>query len=209
MKMITIVEFQGIKCSARSFQMELELKQMMVLNQTDLFEKCILGAKQSGHSHPNSSPDEKQSVNENLAIIHKIENENTTDSSITLENTFANENIEEPINDLKNENENEVNTTDIPSDFTTLTEFEIDLDKMNDVETVQIKNRNDVYYEMYIEARKKAKMARKIALEAYLEAKHIKNLYKLDDIESESESETSEPDIDDDTEKKENIGQLN
>ena len=40
--LITILEVQGIKCSARSFQIEIEVKQMMTLNPTDLFEKCII-----------------------------------------------------------------------------------------------------------------------------------------------------------------------
>jgi hypothetical protein len=40
---VTIIEVQGIKCSARSFQIELEVKQMMVVKSNDeLFEKCLL-----------------------------------------------------------------------------------------------------------------------------------------------------------------------
>ena len=42
---------------------------------------------------------------------------------------------------------------------------------------------------MYKEARRKAKMARDLALSSYLEAKRIKNTYMLDDIE---DSETSD-----------------
>lgn len=44
---ITILEIQGIKCSARSFQIEIEIKQMLVLRQTNLFEKCILSSGQN------------------------------------------------------------------------------------------------------------------------------------------------------------------
>jgi len=39
---MTILEIQGIKCSAKSFQIEIELKQMMVLQSTNIFEKCII-----------------------------------------------------------------------------------------------------------------------------------------------------------------------
>ena len=42
-QIITIVEIQGIKCSSRSFQVEIEVKQMMVLKPSNLFERCILG----------------------------------------------------------------------------------------------------------------------------------------------------------------------
>ena len=39
---MTILEIQGIKCSSKSFQIEIELKQMMVFKPTNLFEKCFL-----------------------------------------------------------------------------------------------------------------------------------------------------------------------
>jgi hypothetical protein len=38
---LSILEIQGIKCSSRSFQIEYEIKQMLVLNPVDLFEKCV------------------------------------------------------------------------------------------------------------------------------------------------------------------------
>ena len=44
---ITILEIQGIKCSARSFQIEIEIKQMLVMRQNNLFEKCILAPRKS------------------------------------------------------------------------------------------------------------------------------------------------------------------
>ena len=61
-------------------------------------------------------------------------------------------------------------------------EIQLNLVEITDNETFQIKKRNDVYYEMYREARKKAKIARDLALSSYLEAKRIKNTYMLDDI---------------------------
>jgi hypothetical protein len=42
---------------------------------------------------------------------------------------------------------------------------------------------------MYREARRKAKIARDLALSAYLEAKRIKNTYMLNDIEDSDESD--------------------
>ena len=51
---------------------------------------------------------------------------------------------------------------------------------------------------MYIEARRKAKIARDLALTAFLEAKRIKNTYMLDDIidsDDDSDYETDEEDI--------------
>lgn len=38
---LTILEIQGIKCSARSFQIEIEIKQMLVMKPDNLFDRCI------------------------------------------------------------------------------------------------------------------------------------------------------------------------
>ena len=67
-------------------------------------------------------------------------------------------------------------------------EIDFDLDKLPS-EEVQLKPRNDIYYEMYKEARKKAKMARDLALSSYLEAKKIKNTYMLEKIDDSDNSE--------------------
>jgi len=49
---------------------------------------------------------------------------------------------------------------------------------------VKLKNPNEVYMEIYKQARRKAKEAKKHAIQSYLEAKRIKSLYLLDEIES-------------------------
>ena len=60
----------------------------------------------------------------------------------------------------------------------------------NTLETLQLKNPNQVYYEIYQKARENAKEAKKNAIVAYLEMKNIKKTYMLDDIDdSDSEFE--------------------
>jgi len=44
--MITILEIQGVRCSAKSFQIDIELKQIMVLKPVNIFEKCIIKSKE-------------------------------------------------------------------------------------------------------------------------------------------------------------------
>jgi hypothetical protein len=63
----------------------------------------------------------------------------------------------------------------------------LDLDETAD--TVALKERKELYYQMYEEARQKAKVARDLALSAYLEVKRIKNTYMLDDIADSDESD--------------------
>jgi uncharacterized protein YjbI with pentapeptide repeats len=63
----------------------------------------------------------------------------------------------------------------------------------NDVsDSISLKNPNEVYYEMYKNARDKAKQCRKQAVEAYLEAKQIKTKYMLDDLDDLDESDESD-----------------
>jgi hypothetical protein len=61
-------------------------------------------------------------------------------------------------------------------------EIELPLEDLSNNDTIFIKKRNDVYYEMYREALQKAKLAKNVALASYLEAKRIKNTYMLTDL---------------------------
>ena len=81
-------------------------------------------------------------------------------------------------------------------EFTDMTELmDADLEIKTD-ECVKIKPANDIYYELYRVAKEKARTARKMAFDAYLEVKKIKKTYMLDDSDSDfsnsSESEKSE-----------------
>jgi hypothetical protein len=76
---------------------------------------------------------------------------------------------------------------EITTDIQDLTNVDISLD--NSLETITLKKPNQVYYEIYNEARKKAKECKKAAIIAYLEAKNIKKTYML---ESDSESDGSD-----------------
>jgi len=81
--------------------------------------------------------------------------------------------LNEPVNDSNNE----------------LKEFCFNTNLENTLETMTLKKPNQVYYDLYKEARTKAKAAKKAAIIAYLEAKNIKKTYMLDDILDENESE--------------------
>jgi hypothetical protein len=63
-----------------------------------------------------------------------------------------------------------------------------------------LKKPNDIYYEIYNAAKEKARTARKIAFDAYLEVKKIKKTYMLDDSDSDfSNSSGSDSDSDNDS----------
>ena len=67
-------------------------------------------------------------------------------------------------------------------------------------ESISIKNPLEVYYAMYRAAKKRAIEAKKIALEAYLDAKNIKNIYNLNlaDDDDDDDDDIHDDDADDD-----------
>lgn len=199
--LMSILEIQGIKCSSRSFQIDFEIKQMMVLNPVDLFEKCIITKKNTSSEFIPSKP------KNNLEEITD-NNNNTIISTISIADTEHVKNLEEEIEkkeyiediEKKGEKENnediqeQENKNDILnlgiSNKNELCEIDISIPSVDTEEDiVHLKKRNDVYYEMYSSAKRKAKLARKYALSAYLEAKRIKNTYLLDEILDEDESD--------------------
>ena len=58
---------------------------------------------------------------------------------------------------------------------------DLNLDK-NDTTLLTLKKPNQVYFELYKEARNKAKQAKKNAILVYLEAKNIKKTYMIENI---------------------------
>ena len=63
-----------------------------------------------------------------------------------------------------------------------LSEVIMNINLENTLESIKLKKPNQVYFELYVEARKKAKLAKKNAILAYLEAKNIKKTYMLENI---------------------------
>jgi len=211
MSVITILEIQGIKCSSKNFQIEIELKQMLVVKPVDLFDKCILKPK-NRVSEPNNimidhQSFEKEIINTSINAVPFEENNRKIQDNIISEKEDIKDNskeitdsdsdnsylgkdseIEQNINETTNNNiiiETPIQITD------ELTEINFDLDEITDIEPLKIKARDDLYYQMYREARQKAKLAKDLALSAYLEARDIKNKYMLEDV-SDSDSDISD-----------------
>jgi len=184
---ITVLEIQGIKCSARSFQIEMEIKQLMTLEPVNLFENCLINVH-----HPVTKqitvPDEIEPMEEiseqhlEETELNDIPNEETIqlheDKTESLEETDVKQSIEEIPLEVDTNSTNELDNL----------EFTVDLEKL-DQKSVILKPHNDIYYERYKEARKRALIAKNIALQAFLDAKEIKHKYDLDDIDDESDEE--------------------
>ena len=94
-------------------------------------------------------------------------------------------------NEIKNDANIFIDTNYSNKDSLEEININLDLDEIDKEDIVQLKKRNDVYYEMYNDAMNKAKTARDLALSNYLEAKRIKNTYLLiDDNDDDDENFT-------------------
>ena len=235
---MSVLEIKGIKCSATSFQIEMEIKQMMIMKPEDLFDKCLFRTNISMMTpsssitqeveNANLQPEVDESVNETSIQVEEPqdttnellneskeqEKQEETNQEVLVEDVEENEEeiilknedpgeepLEQPENTLEtldnqemNENSSDEEIKDsseivIPQDNSELQEIEVSLDEIPEEESFAIKNKDNVYYQMYKEAKSKAKVARDLAISSYLEAKRIKNLYMLNDTSDSDDSD--------------------
>ena len=251
---ISILEIQGIKFTTRNFQIEIELKQVMVLDNEPLFDNCLIKFNKGlpilkeptilkgftgtnindelnieTHDKIYSGKETKIDLEKNydksnnileelepIDIMIDSEGEDTNNKNVTdlnVNNEMELTDYEMEVNGQNEIDENKIDKNEIEKnntkeeninlDFEDLTEDieeksdelkeinNFDLSLGNNTETMQLKKPNQVYFELYKEARNKAKIAKKNALLAYLEAKNIKKTYMIENLND------SDSDIDD------------
>jgi hypothetical protein len=206
---ISILEIQGIKFTSRNFQIDIELRQAMVLDNEPLFDNCLIKTHNSSKNiRIQEVKNNEDSLEENIGAIDSIITNSEPVSKIPSEMEMEMEmemdlgkeleltNYESQKNEdgQQEEDNNEINLDihELPieelEDDTELKEMVLTNSLEDDLETITLKKPNEVYYQLYKEAREKAKSAKKIAIIAYLEAKNIKKTYMIDSLD-ESESD--------------------
>lgn len=204
-EIIGILEILGIKFSARSFQIEIELKQLMKINSDKIFNNCKI------NTDVNKIPKKESIENHIIEKIEEAPKSNTTVETldvkdldlneIKIENDSDNEEIKESDkqseNLAKKEEVEDINIEPIPllindNENSGLLEIDIGDDNFNtndngEIEPLKLKESNEVYLELYREAKKKAKEAKRNAIIAYLEAKNIKNTFMIKNMDEDSD----------------------
>jgi hypothetical protein len=199
---VSIIEILGIKFTARNFQIDIELKQSMVTSNDDLFSNCLIRPKKNVEFQVKNENENKQDtpvVSEpteqhetNIELLERLSNsilkEETSDNldnsetDVMLQADEGNSDVEVEIVDVCDVNDSEEGLREIDFD-------ELDLN-VDSLESVSLKKPNQVYYEMYKNAREKAKEMKAQCITAFLEAKNIKNTYMLEDIDTDSDDDT-------------------
>lgn len=214
---LAVLEFQGVRCGVRSFQFEIELKQILIVEPEKIFEKCVIANVRKDVvdaekiSSIKAQVDTAEDTAEDTADVRDLETTIATaptiepvsaDAEIT-ETLFAFSAIEPstqensktncPIEIMDNTHQNTVEDCSKPSGMDLVDVIPLDnfIDASSDEPPIRLKSRNDVYYKLYKETRQRARDAKREALSNYLEAKRIKTTYLLEDV-SDSDSDLEE-----------------
>lgn len=234
-QIIPLIEIKGVKFSSKSFQIDIALKQTMVMDDEQPLNNCLIKVNNAANNtdtdtdntvrleiteHDTSKPIvDKNVIISNDTKLEIAENtEDTTNIVSGTENTEDTPNIvsgtenivsgtENTVSDIENtlsdtEDTEEVSGTEGIEDNTDniplltlvgLEEVDINTDDIEYLEenekTINLISQNDQYVELWEEARRKAKQARKAAIGAHLDAKKIKAKHMLENLDDDSDDD--------------------
>ena len=209
---ISILEVRGVKFSQRSFQIDFNLKQIMLLNTQEQFNKCIIKPYDDDTLENNETiadnnlensviENKKEHLDDNINNINNVLNvidsvkDNQVDNKIDDKIDNQVDNQVDNDYDINKNSHDDNNTNELNIETNDLSELEIIDDnilnslveskekKKNNNKTITLKKPNEVYLDLYKEARKEAKEAKKNAISAFLKAKKIKDTYSLEEID--------------------------
>lgn len=214
-KIIPLIEILGVKFTSRSFQLEISLKQIMIIQEKNILDNCLIKRSSNVSVSSETNTTEPKLIEKNNLKLESVEEEKNVDNNIVTESN-ENEQIIDDTHDDKDELEIQVETnlekdkkdeenhvneeqidqnlehevlSDIEEKENDYNLEEVSIDYNDDDQSINLKKPNEVYMEIWREARKKAKLARKTAIDAYLEAKNIKTTYMLNEIDNDSDDE--------------------
>lgn len=213
-ELICLFHIHGIKFSTKNFQLYVELKQILVTKEeNNIFnkplintsiktnvEKIDVNVKENEEIDINEKNNEEEILeeikndNDDLAIDEKfnqIINNDEETNNVSNDNIVNKEETNEEENIIKEIEYTKELSKEINNQNDNLVEYEPVINE--DIEVIELEklkiNNKKKHYDEYIEAKNKAKLARKETLKLIAEAKKIKNIYMLDDLDDNDESE--------------------
>lgn len=198
--MVCILQIHGVKFTQKNFQIFIQLKQVMVLND-NMFSKCQIKPNVEVRSKRKislkaHSEDDNVEDNDDKEETEDDENINITTYDNNNEESILSDKIEpikEPLegNNLEVneplENKEIIDTENLEEiselEDLKMEEVQLNLDDAENLEEITLKKPDEVYMEIYSEARRKAKEAKKQALISYLELKKIKSEWDVNGLE--------------------------
>lgn len=166
----TIIHVKGVHMTNTSFQLELENKQILIIEKDDAFSTCLF-----------ERPSDEDQIQENTHNTYVVAE---SDIVPCLEYTQT----QESLSDVEKK---EVNEASVSENQGEICEFSINMDEIPENDTITIKNTRQIYRNEYENAKLKARESRKEAIRSYIEIQKLKEKYM---ISSSDESEESSDD---------------
>tara|TARA_B100000073_G_scaffold313575_1_gene288114 strand:- start:1706 stop:2773 length:1068 start_codon:yes stop_codon:yes gene_type:complete len=197
---ISIIEIQGIKYSAKSFHIEVDLKQSMVVSADPFLDSCFINMNTTKNIPVGSNEIKVNKLGEIEKTIEEVEETNEVNE---VEETNEVNGVEETneVNGVEETNEiNEVEETNEVNGVEETNEIEEinEINEINEIKEIKeiipdsddslltLKTANDVYRQIYIDAKEKINKLKEETRIAYLELERIKKNYGIID-ENENE----------------------
>jgi hypothetical protein len=207
--LLSILEIQGIKFTTRNFQINIELKQIMVLDNEQIFDNCLIkSTKKTNYLQTNNvSLEEKKNdsfLTYPLLELNKEQEHSLEEQEEQIDTTMNSKEQMDTIMNSKEQMDTIMNSKEMNNSLDLIIEeleeedkddlkeinFDLPLENQNITsESITLKKPNQVYFELYKSARTKAKEAKRNLILAYLEAKNIKKTYMLDNLSENSDSD--------------------
>lgn len=186
---MSILEIQGIRFTQNKFQIEIILKSILVLKEKIVFNKCLFQLS-------NDCADIVIRNNNNNSTENQIQNQTQNEIQIQNEIPISTSPVTTPPSSPKKEEM----VVDSFSQIEPSNDIVLEIDDISEVLDIQptekpitLKDRDQIYYDLFKKAKQEAKLAKKNALSAYLHAKKIKdtnflNIEDSDDSDDDLES---------------------
>ena len=206
---VCVLHVNGLKFSSKIFQVYFELKQVVVLNETNdpFSQKIIVSKKETEEDLKlNNEDDKKETIEESQQTIEKIEQNQLSQTESLSNSNSETINEEENINTYENIGNNDISNND-PNDLISetnntniengISEVSISMPKTDDTIILNNEVSNDIKdqrKELYYKAKSKAIEARLNALKMIAHANDLKNTLLLDN-ELMSEQDENDEDL--------------
>ena len=182
-----IIHIKGIRFTSTSFQLDLELKQILLLEEKDIFKNCILrdNSHASQHDSQKQIPIQSSLSNNDVYVdsnhpsknplYEQSSNINQEEETVVSDKLLMLSNGEAYIEDFENQKEE----TDDFENKDNIKEYNIEynLSTKNHNNSVEIREPKEVYKELYEKMIQKAITAKQEYMNAYKHAQFIKREY--------------------------------
>jgi hypothetical protein len=186
-----VLEFQGIKFTSRSFQLEVALKQVLLVSNVPIFQSCVIRkphVQEQRHEQPLLAPVPEEPEMQMQEEPRPDPQEPRPDPQEPRPD--PQEPRPDPQEPESNHNSDQEPNQMQPVAIDSTQLQEVNLDVLEELEHMHLKLKKptEVYYNLYRIAKQKAKELKKNAIAAHLEAKQIKSAHMLEDSDSDSDN---------------------